>query len=49
METTVGVDNVCERAAMAACEGKGQLVLRKQAREGVTLAAAKRKVRLKWD
>lgn len=36
---TVGVDNVCERAALA--QG-GQLVLGKQARQGVTVAAARR-------
>lgn len=36
---TVGVDNVCERAAVAG-SGGGRLVLRKQAGEGVTVAAA---------
>ncbi len=35
---TVGVDNVCERAAAAACQGA--LLLPKQAGDGVTAAAA---------
>ena len=34
---TVGVDNVCERAA-ALCGGKGQLILKKTAKDGVTVA-----------
>jgi len=34
---TVGVDNVCERAA-ALCGGTGNLVLRKTAKDGVTVA-----------
>lgn len=34
---TVGVDNVCERAA-ALCGGEGRLLLRKSARDGVTVA-----------
>ena len=33
----VGVDNVCERAAVL-CGGKGKLVLRKAAKDGVTVA-----------
>ena len=33
----VGVDNVCERAA-ALCGGKGKLILRKTAKDGVTVA-----------
>ena len=39
VQQIVGVDNVCERAALA--QG-GQLVLGKQARRGVTVAAARR-------
>lgn len=39
---TVGVDNVCERAAVAAADG-GVLQLHKQAKDGVTIAVAKRK------
>jgi cobalt-precorrin 5A hydrolase len=39
---TTGVDNVCERAA-AACAGAGaEFVLKKKAREGMTIAIAKR-------
>ncbi len=38
----VGVDNVCERAALRACPGGGELVLPKYAAEGMTLAVAKR-------
>ena len=34
---TVGVDNVCERAA-ALCGGNGRLILRKTAKDGVTVA-----------
>lgn len=41
-----GVDNVCERAAVLASEGT--LVQRKQARDGVTMAAALRPFRLDW-
>lgn len=39
VKKTVGVDNVCERAAAAAA--KGELVLQKQAGDGVTLALAR--------
>lgn len=42
VENTVGVDNVCERAAVAG-SGGGTLVLQKQALNGVTIAVAKRK------
>lgn len=37
----VGVDNVCERAAIL-CGGKGRLVLKKASRDGVTVAAFER-------
>lgn len=36
-----GVDNVCERAALRACAGKGKLLQEKQAEHGMTLAIAK--------
>ncbi len=39
----MGVDNVCERAAMAACGGNGTLLVRKQAQNGITVAIAERK------
>lgn len=38
----VGVDNVCERAAIKACGESGSLVCRKCAKEGMTIAIAKR-------
>ncbi len=41
VEHTVGVDNVCERSAAA---GGNTLILRKTAADGVTIAAAERKV-----
>ncbi|WP_419824697.1 cobalt-precorrin 5A hydrolase [Anoxybacterium hadale] len=41
-----GVDNVCERAAVLG--GHGELIIRKQSRNGVTIAAAVRKVGYQW-
>lgn len=38
---TVGVDNVCERAAVL-CGGKGKLIMKKTARDGVTVAVYER-------
>lgn len=48
VEAQVGVDNVCERAAMKACGASGKLIYRKYAEDGMTIAVAKRewKVRL---
>lgn len=43
VEQQVGVDNVCERAALTACEGDGVLIRGKQAENGMTLAVAKKK------
>lgn len=41
VETVTGVDNVCERSAMAACTGKkGRLLIKKWVWQGVTLAVA---------
>jgi cobalt-precorrin 5A hydrolase len=37
---TVGVDNVCERAALQGCGGSGHLMLPKTVSDGVTLAIA---------
>lgn len=42
----VGVDNVCERASLAACENNGQIVMKKRAENGMTLAIAKTEWRL---
>lgn len=38
----VGVDNVCERAAVKACGENGKLVMSKYAENGMTIAIAKR-------
>ena len=40
----VGADNVCERAAMAA--GADELLVRKTCKDGMTLAAGRRKIKL---
>lgn len=42
VEAQVGVDNVCERAALAPCGPGGSLIMEKQAQDGMTLAIAKR-------
>ncbi len=42
VKETVGVDNVCERAAMLLTGGQGELVLGKQSGNGVTVAIARR-------
>ena len=44
-----GVDNVCERAALRACAGKGKLLQEKQAEHGMTLAIAKREWSVSFD
>lgn len=48
---TVGVDNVCERAALAACrkEEMGRLLLKKKAKDGMTLAIAEREWSVRFD
>lgn len=45
VKAQVGVDNVCERAALNACE-KGVLIASKYAQNGMTIAVAKRKWRV---
>lgn len=47
VSSITGVDNVCERAAVLA-SGNGRLIVKKKARDGVTVAAALRKPELKW-
>ncbi|MCM1427450.1 MAG: cobalamin biosynthesis protein [Eubacterium sp.] len=42
VESKVGVDNVCERAALKACGEDGKLILGKYAENGMTIAIAKR-------
>ena len=39
VRSVTGVDNVCERAALLAC-GRGNLAVKKQVKDGVTLAVA---------
>lgn len=46
---TVGVDNVCERAALKACETGGVLITEKCAENGMTLAIARREWRVVFD
>ncbi|MCM1126156.1 MAG: cobalamin biosynthesis protein [Lachnospiraceae bacterium] len=45
----VGVDNVCERAAVKACGADGTLILKKCAEDGMTIAVAKRKWSVSFD
>ncbi|SHK45616.1 cobalt-precorrin 5A acetaldehyde-lyase [Anaerocolumna jejuensis DSM 15929] len=49
VEEQVGVDNVCERSAMAACKEGGSLLLSKYAENGITVAIAKRKWSVAFD
>ncbi len=44
-----GVDNVCERAALKACGGKGMLIAPKSAEDGMTIAVAKREWEVGFD
>ena len=45
----IGVDNVCERAALLACQNGGSLVYKKHAENGMTIAIAKREWRIGFD
>ena len=49
VEKTVGVDNVCERSAMAAAGEGGELIVSKTAKDGMTIAVAKRKFRIVFE
>jgi len=49
VQEQVGVDNVCERAAMAACKEGGRLLIRKYAENGITVAIAERKWSVTFD
>ena len=49
VERTVGVDNVCERAAVCACKAGGEIVQEKRAQCGIALAVARRKLRIEWE
>ena len=48
VQETTGVDNVCERAAVAA-SGGGKLLVKKRALEGVTAAVAAREITLRLE
>lgn len=45
----VGVDNVCERAALKMCEPEGELIYEKHTEKGMTIAIAKRNWRVSFD
>lgn len=45
----VGVDNVCERAAVKACGEDGKLILPKAAENGMTIAIARREWKVCFD
>ena len=45
----VGVDNVCERAALKMCEPGGRLIYEKHAEDGMTIAIARREWRVHFD
>lgn len=45
----VGVDNVCERAALKMCEPEGRLIYEKHAEDGMTIAIARRDWRVSFD
>ncbi len=43
VQETVGVDNVCERAAVLGAGSGAQLIVKKLSRDGMTIAIAKRR------
>lgn len=49
VERVVGVDNVCERSALAASGEKSVLILGKQAKDGMTMAIGKRNWKIRWE
>lgn len=49
VEETVGVDNVCERAALKGCGRGGKLICQKRAENGMTFAAARREWMVDFD
>ncbi|MBD5506943.1 MAG: hypothetical protein HDR05_02515 [Lachnospiraceae bacterium] len=48
VEGQVGVDNVCERAALKACDSGGKLICGKSAENGITIAVSKREWTVKF-
>ena len=49
VKAQVGVNNVCERAALTGCGKNGRLIYGKHAEDGMTLAIAKRDWRVSFD
>ena len=49
VKSQMGVDNVCERAAMKACGKGGELIYRKRAKDGMTVAVARAEWRITFD
>lgn len=49
VKQTVGVGNVCERAALKAAGNDGKLILGKHAEDGMTVAIAKREWRVQFN
>lgn len=49
VEEKTGVDNVCERAALKACGGRGRLLYEKHGEDGMTIAIAKREWSVGFD
>lgn len=49
VEEQVGVDNVCERAAIRSAGAGGKLLLKKTAQDGMTLAVAERQWSVRFD
>ena len=45
----VGVDNVCERAALAVCGMDGKIILGKHAENGMTIAISKREWKVSFS
>lgn len=45
----VGVDNICERAALKATEPNGKIIYEKHAEDGMTIAIAKREWSVEFD
>lgn len=46
---TVGVSGVCERSALCACKEGGKLIQKKVAKDGMTIAIARREWRINFD
>lgn len=49
VKNQVGVDNVCERAALRVCDDTGRIIVEKYAENGMTIAVAKRDWSVRFD